>query len=142
MALTDFGRTNSSFEQASVGYSFTWTIGTTLCKLSILFLYLELFRTSKIFRRFIWTMVALNVIFAIVFMVLFNSNCKKVSDSWDPVYSQTRCRLLAKEEIASVASTLGLDFLVVVAPIPVVWKLQMPVRNKVAVCGMFSLGFT
>ncbi|KAI0000275.1 hypothetical protein F4779DRAFT_148648 [Xylariaceae sp. FL0662B] len=126
--------------KATIGYSWTWTIATTLCKLSILFLYLELFGTNKAFRRVIWALILLNVIFPIVFIILFNTPCSKLSDSWDPILSQTQCRSVAKEEVASVGATLGLDLCVVMAPIPIIWRLQMPLKKKVAVCSMFSLG--
>jgi hypothetical protein len=35
---------------------------------------------------------------------------------------------------------MALDLAVVVVPLPAVWKLKMPVENKVKVSGMFSLG--
>lgn len=42
--------------------------------------------------------------------------------------------------MVSVAINVALDLMVVALPIPVVWKLQMPNKKKIAVTGMFSLG--
>ncbi|KAI1406789.1 hypothetical protein F5Y13DRAFT_196794 [Hypoxylon sp. FL1857] len=126
--------------KATIGYSWTWTIATTLCKLTVLFLYLDLFRINKAFRRVVWVLIVLNVLFPIIFIILFNTPCSKISDSWDPVLSKTKCRSVAKEELASVSATLALDLCVVVIPIPLIWGLQMPLRKRLAICGMFSLG--
>jgi hypothetical protein len=44
------------------------------------------------------------------------------------------------QEIASVVVNLVLDSAVVLVPVPVVWKLQMPRNKKLGVTAMFSLG--
>lgn len=68
-----------------------------------------------------------------VFIVLSNTACSKISDGYDPIRRQSQCRDVAKEQLASVAITLGLDSSVVLAPIPIIWKLQMSLKKKLTV---------
>lgn len=37
--------------------------------------------------------------------------------------------------------TIILDFILLLLPVPIVWALQLPVKQRLAVCGLFFLGF-
>lgn len=63
-----------------------------------------------------------------------------VSQQWNPV-PWGSCRDLSHSELASNAINAVLDISVVISPMPLLWKLEMPLRNKVAVTVMFGLGF-
>ncbi|KAI0597599.1 hypothetical protein F4775DRAFT_593288 [Biscogniauxia sp. FL1348] len=119
---------------------FTWTLSTTSCKVAVLVMYLDIFRTDVGFRRAVYVLIGLCTLYPIVFIPFFVTVCNPVWAAWDPILSQTNCRPLEVQEIASVAVNLFLDFAVVTLPIPVVWKLQMPTNKKLGVTAMFSLG--
>ncbi|KAI1496233.1 hypothetical protein F5X99DRAFT_401047 [Biscogniauxia marginata] len=119
---------------------FTWTLSTTSCKVAVLVMYLDIFRTDVGFRRAVYVLIALCALYPVVFIPFFITVCHPVWAAWDPILSQTNCRPLEVQEIASVAVNLFLDFAVVTLPIPVVWKLQMPTNKKLGVTAMFSLG--
>lgn len=42
--------------------------------------------------------------------------------------------------LSQVYSDVVLDVLILAIPIPLVWKLQLPVKQKIAVLGIFLLG--
>ncbi|KAI1370298.1 hypothetical protein F4677DRAFT_438726 [Hypoxylon crocopeplum] len=119
---------------------FTWTISTCTCKLAVLFMYLDIFRTDRIFRRVIWVLIALTLCYSPVFIPFFMTQCSPVSAAWDPVLSKTNCRPLKIQELASVAVHLGLDTAIVVAPLPIIWGLKMPRSKKIGVSLIFSIG--
>lgn len=37
--------------------------------------------------------------------------------------------------------TIFLDFALLLLPLPIVWKLQLSLKQRIAVCGLFFLGF-
>ncbi|KAI0902484.1 hypothetical protein F4806DRAFT_502256 [Annulohypoxylon nitens] len=119
---------------------FTWTISTCTCKLAVLFMYLDIFRTDTNFRRVTWVLIALTLCYSPVFIPFFMTQCYPVSAAWDPVLSKTNCRPLKIQELASVAVHLGLDSAIVIAPLPVIWKLKMPRCKKIGVSLAFSVG--
>ncbi|KAI1082685.1 hypothetical protein F5B20DRAFT_480077 [Whalleya microplaca] len=101
-----------------IAFSWTWTTATCTCKLAILCLYLEIFKLNKNFRRAVLALMA----------------------AWNPVLSATNCRPIAVPELISISLNLFFDLSIVLVPVPIIWKLQMPLRKKLAVNAMFSLG--
>ncbi|KAI1135147.1 hypothetical protein F5Y05DRAFT_183573 [Hypoxylon sp. FL0543] len=118
----------------------TWTVSTATCKLAMLSLYLNIFKTNFIFRRVVWVLMACTTIYVPVFIAFFMTQCNPVSAAWDPVLSKTNCRPREIHELVSVAVNLVLDLAVVVAPLPVIWGLRMQTAKKLGVSAAFSLG--
>lgn len=50
------------------------------------------------------------------------------------------CGDLAKAEMAAAAFNLVLDVLIVLLPVPIVWRLQLPKQKKVGITATFALG--
>ncbi|KAI1338182.1 hypothetical protein F5Y15DRAFT_134431 [Xylariaceae sp. FL0016] len=119
---------------------FTWTLATTSCKIAVLVMYLDIFRTNRTFRRVVWAYIAICACYPLVFVPFFVTACSPYWAFWDAALAATNCRPLEIQETASVAVNLFLDLSVVLMPIPVVWKLQMPANKKIGVTAMFGLG--
>ncbi|KAK8097747.1 uncharacterized protein PG998_013233 [Apiospora kogelbergensis] len=117
-----------------------WPQMAVIIKIALLLLYLKIFRHNAFLRRTVWILVILNVVYVIVFTSFFMTQCDHISDAWDPVLSKTNCRPRSIQEIASVAVNLLLDLLVVIPPLPSVWKLQIPVDKKIGVTIMLTIG--
>lgn len=62
-----------------------------------------------------------------------------MSQQWAPV-AWGWCRDIYVDQLASVGINLLSDVAIVVLPMPVLWKLQLPMRSKIAVMSMFSIG--
>ncbi|KAI1318352.1 hypothetical protein F5Y16DRAFT_135279 [Xylariaceae sp. FL0255] len=120
--------------------TWTWIISTSTCKISLLFLYLRLFNPIFWFRRVIWALIVIHLVYVIIFLVYFSTRCTPIWAEWDEILSQTNCRSLSTPEVACVATNIVLDFLVVVLPTPFIIKLQMPINKKIGICAMLSLG--
>lgn len=68
------------------------------------------------------------------------TNCRPVYQPWAPVPGGS-CRDISKSDLATVGANLVLELAVIILPMPSLWGLQMPLRNKVSVTIMFSFGF-
>ncbi|RWA14132.1 hypothetical protein EKO27_g983 [Xylaria grammica] len=118
---------------------FTYLSGTSALKLSMLSLYYRIYATP-VFRRWVWGVVGLVVVYIVSFIPLFLTNCIPLSQYWDPKPTGW-CRDTIIGDNATVAANLVLDFAVLVLPLPVLWRLQMSIRDKLTVTAMFGIGF-
>ncbi|KAF2468320.1 uncharacterized protein BDR25DRAFT_202666, partial [Lindgomyces ingoldianus] len=119
----------------------TWTLSTVGCKLAVLKLYLVIFQGPK-FKRVIWVVMAGCVVYAIVLIPIFIAACNPVRASWDPLLHEEKCWPWMYHSLAALSLNVLLDVTIVAMPLPVVWKIKMPMRKKVGVSAMFSLGLS
>ena len=85
-------------------------------------------------------MIIFNFFYFIAFQVVFITQCNPVSKNWKPV-PWGSCRSLSTQQLTSNSLNTVLDMAVVILPMPVLWKLHLPLQKKMAVMIMFSLGF-
>ena len=115
-----------------------WTIATVLVKLAILFLYMRIF-TTRSFQRWATVLVVLVILFGVIYFAMAMTTCIPLSELWDPVPGG-HCREIIPQEIGSMAPNLFLDICIIALPMPWLWSLHMPLRNKIWITLMFSLG--
>ncbi|KAI4595495.1 hypothetical protein KJ359_006841 [Pestalotiopsis sp. 9143b] len=116
----------------------TWLVGTVSVKIAMLCLYTRIFTTTR-FHRWAYGLMVAVVGYFIAFLILFMTNCIPLSNLWDPVPGGW-CREITTEEYTSVAFNLVIDLGILILPMPAVWTLKMPLRNKVFVSIMFGVG--
>ncbi|CAK96465.1 hypothetical protein AAWM_06691 [Aspergillus awamori] len=116
----------------------TWTTGTVCCKFSMLALYTSLF-PSKRFRYAVWVMYGAVFVYYVFFLSFFMTQCHPISYGWNPVPGGY-CKSVMLEEILSIALNMGLDTVIALLPMPLLWKVQMPFRNKLTISVMFAMG--
>ncbi|KAI1874878.1 hypothetical protein JX265_003564 [Neoarthrinium moseri] len=115
-----------------------------LTKISILLFYLDVFRRSIAgVQPVIYTLIALNVLYAIIFDLVSIFQCTPVPGawlSWDHEHPST-CRNVNAQGWAAAAINILLDLATVILPLPELWQLSLSRTKKVQVMFMFSLGF-
>ncbi|KAG9235563.1 hypothetical protein BJ875DRAFT_458794 [Amylocarpus encephaloides] len=105
-------------------------------KLSLLFLYKRIFVTKR------FTMVC-NVLLGVVavwvtimtFMGIFN--CTPVDAFWT---GKGKCVNFKQFALGYAAVNIGTDLIIWVLPVPMVWKLQLPIGQKISLTLIFILG--
>ncbi|KAJ5090126.1 hypothetical protein N7532_008810 [Penicillium argentinense] len=122
-----------------VGVSMTWLVGTVCCKLSILALYTTLFRTFRPIRILVWVVSGMVTAYFIAFVPVFLTQCHPISYQWHPVPGGS-CRDLEVQEIASISMNIVLDSMIALLPLPAIWRLRMPIQNKITIGIMFGMG--
>jgi hypothetical protein len=137
--LSNTTKVVSNTPQLIIASGITWLLGTVFIKMSVLWLYTRIFATPA-FKRWSYAIMALVVGYGVGFIVVFMTKCQPLSQMWAPVPGGW-CRDLKIEELASVTINIALDAAIVVLPMPVLWGLQMPIRNKIFISVMFSIGF-
>ncbi len=111
-----------------------------LClKSSILYLYSRIFFVN---RAFTMTLIGVGLLVATycgLTAVGSLIQCLPINSNWDPTVKR-KCILSNSGAIFFGALNVLTDFIIIALPIPSLWKLQMPTREKLQIMAMFMLG--
>lgn len=107
-------------------------------KLSILALYYRIFVT-KTFRKFVVAVAIFIVLWLITIEIPLCLICRPLHSFWHPGLSKN-CLNATAMIYYITTSNLVTDLVVFVLPVPVIIRLHMNMRNKVALCILFSIG--
>lgn len=125
-------------------YAFQTTEKITfgLIKLSILLLWKRLFGRIRSFARFcsimIWVITAWSIAF--FFATLFQCGTRWTWN-WAPIFIfLTQCSDTLNMLTVFTATDVLTDFIIMFMPVPIIWKLQMPLRKKLGVTSIFMVG--
>lgn len=77
----------------------------------------------------------------LVFFLLVVFQCLPISSIWDKTITDAKC-LPVSAVIGFTGAGLSIveDFIILLLPLPVVWKLQMSTKKKVGVILLISVG--
>ncbi|KAL4959816.1 putative integral membrane protein [Aspergillus stella-maris] len=138
LRLKDLFRTLFWYHVAIILY------GVTLffIKLSLLFQLVEIFGQGR--DWFWWSchaLIGFNFVYYLITTCLWIFPCKPLSDSWNltgPINRQCLdlLPLLASQGVVTFIT----DGLLFVMPMTRIWRLQMPLRKKIAFSAVFSIG--
>lgn len=116
---------------------YAWNLGWT--KLSLLLMYYRIFHIP-FFKKMTWAVGTFVFAWVICITFLFIFICVPVEKLWYPDLPG-HCINQVATWIANAASTIFTDLLILLLPIPQVWKLQLQKAEKIALTFAFGLGF-
>jgi hypothetical protein len=130
-----------------------FTLATGLIKLSVLLFYRRL-SSRAVSPAFRWTMrimMVIVVVYTVSFMLVLAFVCRPLEAFWEQVNLSKQllpggyhyeCINEGADVVANgIAATIQ-DFMVAFLPTLLCWKLQMPIRQKFALYGIFAIGYT
>ncbi|OBT55762.1 hypothetical protein VE04_03377 [Pseudogymnoascus sp. 24MN13] len=115
-----------------------YKITINLTKASILLLYLRIF-IQRPFR--IMCYVMLGIILSYMVATFFSSvfQCTPISRAWDKSIHGS-CISIPKNWYANAGFSIATDFIILVLPMPIIYKSYLPSNQKVALMFVFALG--
>jgi len=119
--------------------SAVYCLGVMLIKLSLLLFYLQLAVDAK-FRLVVCALIWIVASYSIASVVVVIFSCYPVSKSWDPTVQGGSCVNLPVFYIANMSLNSATDIAVLFLPAPLLWGLRMPLRDKIALSGVFMTG--
>lgn len=128
----------SNHSQLILVLAMTWTLATTAIKLSILHLYIVIFQK----RKFIWACyitMGLTVAYGLSNCLENMVRCRPIQFTWDKTIDGV-CSSIPTTYIASACIHTGIDLVIVILPMPMLWGLQMAVRKKISLSFAFGVG--
>ena len=123
---------------AEILFSFT----ITPVKLSVLFFYRTIFATPG-FRRTTSVVGILCVLWFTVVLIVTIFQCHPVKAAWDEllvVDGKGHCMPAGTYIFSYELTNVFTDVCILCMPIYMIKKLQLPLRRKITVCGIFLLG--
>lgn len=105
----------------------------------MLHLYITLFWTKE-FKLVASAVIGLVAAYWFTTIVLMFFLCTPFRYLWDKTIQGTCINLPAAWLSVSIINMI-LDLIIIAMPMPMLWNLRMPVSKKIAVSGIFSLGF-
>ena len=110
-----------------------------LIKLSILFLYLRIFISTK-FRIFCWGGVVFVASMLVANTLVGIFACSPVKAFYDMTITDKRCINDVHFYWATAILNVVTDLYILILPMPIVWKIQTTLRRKIAISLIFILG--
>ena len=112
-----------------------------MAKLSLLLLYLDIFRPDVRLRYFIFTGIVFNILFYLSvmtsFLIIYMP--RKGETLFQVLYS-SRVRSGVTLGIVQGAVNVGSDLYILCVPIPRIWQLQLPPGKKIGISAIFLTG--
>lgn len=116
-----------------------WAVAVNVTKASILAQYLRLFSSRSIrFLCYILLLLLIPVICWSIFAGTFL--CTPVAKLWKP-HLPGHCMDPRQYWLSAAAINIGMDFTVLLLPLPAITQLRLPRKQKVCLILMFLLGF-
>ncbi|KAF2087454.1 hypothetical protein K490DRAFT_73821 [Saccharata proteae CBS 121410] len=128
-------------------YSYPWIYAAcvTFTKFSIILFYFRIFGRAG--RNYIFTIPCylacfLNAIYPIIMWSVMGAACKPVSFYWNSYigYTDGKCINVNQFFLALGITNMLNDVLILIIPIPQVWRLQLPTKKKISVVAILLLG--
>lgn len=119
-----------------------YALALGLSKVSILLFYLRVFPQAA-FRRWVWTLTALNLAYSAAYAVAVVLQCRPLDGAWrawDGEYP-AQCVNVNHLGWSGAAVNIALDVVTLVLPLPLLAKLTTTMRRKVQIVAMFLVGF-
>ncbi|KAJ5245938.1 hypothetical protein N7468_000921 [Penicillium chermesinum] len=114
-------------------------IGIGSTKLSLLTLFRGIFGISKPFKTTTTIMIAVTAAWTVSFFFSNLFTCYPVTALVESFYGN-KCLDSVAMWYASCITDVIIDFIILVMPLPPVYKLQLPLKQRLAVAGMFVVG--
>ena len=136
------GKTDLTHRQLLYAFQFLYGGVVPLTKLSIVLLYRRLFPTRQ-FSYVLHFCTFLVVGWAVAVFIVNLLQCKPISYFWlqftDPT-AKGKCIDWHSYFIGNASASVVSDFIILLAPLPLIWQLHMPLGQRLATMGIFAVG--
>ena len=112
-----------------------------IVKSSILLFLLRLSGQKRNVRVMIYALLALNLLLMVIVFMIVIFQCIPIAANWDLTIKHSHCVKAGAFYVATTTITLFTDILVLILPFWILMGLKMARKTKIAVIGIFFLGF-
>ena len=102
-------------------------------------LYIQIFRVRR-FRRTVYIGMALVIAYWFSTIIRMFFLCRPLAYTWNKTIANGSCVNLPAVYLSVSIINLLLDVMVIILPMPMLWKLQMPASKKLVISGVFGIG--
>ncbi|KAI1183032.1 hypothetical protein F5B17DRAFT_443766 [Nemania serpens] len=129
------------YEKTRYAYEVLGAAGLCLIKLSVLFFFRRIFRV-RVFIMVNNVVIGLTAAWGIAYVFALAFQCTPPSILWEKLESEygDHCVMVLPLYLSFAFTDLILDVIIFILPVPHLWQLVMPMRQKLGVASIFFLG--
>lgn len=139
LSLFDQRDSDASCVQAFVGVQVLYFLNAVLTKTSLLLLYYRIFGVAKSFRYALWTTGGIVLGYWIATTILAFLGCTPFARNWNKTIPGHCVNLVMFFRWNGICNLI-IDVLILLLPLPMVWRLRVPSRQRLELSGIFLLG--
>lgn len=129
-----------NFTKAFFAFSLIYAVTLAMIKISIVFLYLRVFR-GNVLKYIVWATQAVNIAVAIIFIVGLFIVCQPLAFYWAYADStEGTCHDYIDESGVYPGLNIFLDIWMIVLPASQLWKLKITTKARYGIMSMICLG--
>lgn len=134
-------KSRASFTIRAIILYMLFDTGTFIARLLVTLFFARIFNTvSSRFKSALWVVQGLNVACYLSNILIIFFGCSPIKKYWIPDTPGV-CLDLEPMFLAGDIPILVLDLLILLLPLPMLWKLQMTFNRKLLVVGVFIFGY-
>jgi hypothetical protein len=126
------------YTKADVTAALSYSASAMFVKLSLLAFYLRL-SPNRSFRVLTYIIIFISASFGISSILAAGLQCIPISMLWDAT-QPGHCINIDTFYFANAGIHILTEILIYVLPLPTLWKLHLPLRQKLGLCGLVGLG--
>jgi hypothetical protein len=128
-----------NYTKLTLASSLSYSASAMFIKLSLLAFYLRFLSNEPAFKIIVYTVMFVSISFGVGSVLSAALQCVPISMLWDATV-KGRCINVNLFYYANASLNIITDTIIYVLPLPTLWKLQLPVIQRVGLCGVLSLG--
>ena len=114
--------------------------GLSIIKMSVLLFYIRVFQTVKAYRSAFWSVGFLIVAWCVAFSFLAIFRCVPVQKLWNHEL-EGNCIPIHAVLLSTTVSNIIIDAIILLLPMPMLWRLRVNVVRKWALIAVFTAGY-
>jgi hypothetical protein len=123
-----------------------WAIGSSLVRFSALAFYGRIFRVrtypGRVWKIVFYTVCTLSVLWTVAIVLYSLLSCRPISASWTfPAPAGSQCVDNFTNFLVGDVGDFINDFIILLLPLPQVFKLNLKLRKRIAISISFILGY-
>ena len=124
----------------SYAHELIYIVCVAVTKVAVLLLYLRI-AAKRLLRKLIWTSIIFVGAFALLCLAVGIFQCAPIFKAWDPVGNITEHCLNGNACLLTHAGfDIFQDAVIYILPMKMLYELQVPLRQKIALVIIFALG--
>ena len=117
-----------------------YTTGLSFVKLSVVLFYFRVFGKIRFYRYILWVVAMLPIVWGIIINCMTVFVCVPVQSYWEGTPGR-HCLNNATGFLMAAITNILIDIIILLLPLPVLWRLQLSPTRKLAVVGLFVCGY-
>ena len=117
-----------------------YTTGLTVVKMSVLLFYVRVFGIVRVYRFIFWIVAFLITGWGISMNFMGIFSCAPIHTAWDSTVLG-HCDSSYKTDLGAAIPNIAIDFILLILPVPMLWRLHTEISSKIALVAVFSAGY-